>query len=1380
MKVINRFIMLSLVFLLCLTYTNVFAGDKSSIEDKIDTESDFVGTITFNRDGRLKGYPDLYHNLTNQAVHPGVGDYMVYDILFEGNGRRGRGFCVYPELGAYTQNTVNCGKVSPQMFPRSYYAAYYYWDEIKSDRKLMDFVMRMSGIMDKDAGLNDKRLKWCEGKNLKDYPECEEQKDVPEGETRYCDTAKGSTDFRCKRWSWTGLSQAQTDLESAFVISWQHGVSGAALDPARGQEDYVFRGPTTDRGYEILKEVNNHVDEVKENWHVDYNSKDTSGGGSTTKIKEGNFTRITRLDPDGENLKTGTFLIESKTGEDLGDITVTVKNGKLDTIQEWNGTAGIIKVTADEKCKPEIHIKLGKPVNKCPSNKWITKEITNGCTEWIEPCSPKPTSVCDAKNHCTTVTKTVCTPHKYTCPKKICVSADNNNEVELNTDYAFENENYELDSSIPSEYLVDEELINTFNPQEGKPELELYYCSIDGKMQQSYIVVVDGNTDEDIYTDLNIICQPCEVGDCHQVKTPDEINASEIHNCCDGLDSYASQAALDELFCTDTTLKVSGYKKNCNADLYLDKDFESNVYCKQYCGATITYNIPGPTRAKADAYFWFAKNKEGDFTGPTFHEYKRCRTIIEYNKWNSDYESKVSTIIGNYSEYQENKAQQAMWEEMNNHHSYTEVGNQTISCTAYFKEKKCHWDSDAGPCNSWKSLHSCCPSALQSANPNSTCTCPQNDTYCDGHTGGNVCDTNEDTSDPYEEYVDTYKVPEYNVTDPVRRAYLYYKYERQLSMGNNTYNGAKVVGTGLPEDKGTFYEHKVYDDYLTDYNSKHDAAYKAAQSFIDNHGYSTGYDDNGSYVDCGNTTADSLPNLIYVTDKISHYAKLAQQANDKYSSNVGNLHKLQESLNQCGGKYNGYSDVDPSSLYIEQGVKDRVKLNKEPILDFKYYQEYRDSESGELFGQTITVPFSYVDANGNKYTNPSDSNKHCIYEVESSLVDSAPGWVFWNKTGWKDDNYSINDIGTNQTGMRTIKNYDFKDSIPGYSLSFNAYAGNNNNGVYWTSRKYTTDAVGHMTCRWSDDKSNDVYNLIPNGTVIVDTNYDTGNLSDLGPKYVGREGTYVAFKTARAGMFEVYYTMKNIDEPFKSAMNLPGETCSAKSGGQVNTTKLEDQEVNLTCYIEIPDDGIIIQDCTKVPGCPVECCNTNTRVCGIGENCTKECSCVVISNALEYKEVDTANMFPNKESEQYKDNEGYAWNWYKGPNGQEVMKRITDDAKTDKTYSKNNITYSFTLKPSDIRAIRAYNKAMIKSGGYGNFDMDCGPEANKTYAYGEAVKPVSKCKSNFITAISGVKELNYGTGRLLLHTNNMNLDEVRKNWKVFEYDANGKLKNSGA
>jgi hypothetical protein len=72
-----------------------------------------------------------------------------------------------------------------------------------------------------------------------------------------------------------------------------------------------------------------------------------------------------------------------------------------------------------------------------------------------------------------------------------------------------------------------------------------------------------------------------------------------------------------------------------------------------------------------------------------------------------------------------------------------------------------------------------------------------------------------------------------------------------------------------------------------------------------------------------------------------------------------------------------------------------------------------------------------------------------------------------------------------------------------------------------------------------------------------------------------------------------------------------------------------------------------------------------------------------------------------------------------------------------------------------LKAIKEYNKSRVNYGGYTDFNMDCTLNGN---AY-------VKCKSKFLTAISGGQSVPSDNGKTLaLSTSNVNIQEVRNNW----------------
>ena len=413
-------------------------------------------------------------------------------------------------------------------------------------------------------------------------------------------------------------------------------------------------------------------------------------------------------------------------------------------------------------------------------------------------------------------------------------------------------------------------------------------------------------------------------------------------------------------------------------------------------------------------------------------------------------------------------------------------------------------------------------------------------------------------------------------------------------------------------------------------------------------------------------------------------------------------------------------------------IKSKVQFNSEPEMEFSYNQVYMN-DLGKLTSQELKIDFEKVD------------NK-CVYETFDSLDKPDKNSEDWNKNwdiiGIYDSRYSAN-YGGGSLHVDTLKNINQSGSAVGSISSIKG-------SVESIGKMFTIDAVGHMSCRWQDSPKNKTYTLIPRGIVVTSESI-TGNIKDLGEQYTEREGTYQIVKTHAKGKFETYFTLRNIaDGVFDDIIHEGGQTCAERDASiHAQPDKSKPEGVNTTCYIEVENNGFTLYDCTQN-----ETIAKNDDVdnkCCTNGNCTG-------SGVLEYKEVDPANLLPN--IDQYKDDPGYAWNWLKAEGAQQVLKDIQQKAADDKTYSKEELTYSFTLTPKALKEIRAYNKAVTKKGGYTDFNMDC-----KKETYNGATVLV-QCKSKFLNAISGKGALPYGDGQKLdMNVSNKDLyNESRKDW----------------
>ena len=156
-----------------------------------------------------------------------------------------------------------------------------------------------------------------------------------------------------------------------------------------------------------------------------------------------------------------------------------------------------------------------------------------------------------------------------------------------------------------------------------------------------------------------------------------------INNCCaDGTISEAHEYDLDDLFCDANGLGVKNFKEKCDADYYEATDTKlEDEYCKMYCTERVSVEIPGALTAISGRYFKLAETSKG--TKSAYIEgYKRCRVVIQYQAWEEDYVSTVENQIESYNKFQEDKANELMYEDaIKTEKSETKTSNITCGCS---------------------------------------------------------------------------------------------------------------------------------------------------------------------------------------------------------------------------------------------------------------------------------------------------------------------------------------------------------------------------------------------------------------------------------------------------------------------------------------------------------------------------------------------------------------------------------------------------------------------------------------------------------------------------------------------------------------------------
>ena len=155
--------------------------------------------------------------------------------------------------------------------------------------------------------------------------------------------------------------------------------------------------------------------------------------------------------------------------------------------------------------------------------------------------------------------------------------------------------------------------------------------------------------------------------------------------------------------------------------------------------------------------------------------------------------------------------------------------------------------------------------------------------------------------------------------------------------------------------------------------------------------------------------------------------------------------------------------------------------------------------------------------------------------------------------------------------------------------------------------------------------------------------------------------------------------------------NLPADKKCSVNGTHVNFGALT-QDVGYVCaYVNNCDNcdvscsigGCDLHECTG-PDCPVKC-----KTCIFDGNNT----------TFKYRTISLNNVFPNTCSESNKNNcryEGYNWNFGNSPRTPTNLKaqKTVEEIETlgEKAYENDNLEYSYTLTPANLRALRDYNR----------------------------------------------------------------------------------------
>lgn len=397
-------------------------------------------------------------------------------------------------------------------------------------------------------------------------------------------------------------------------------------------------------------------------------------------------------------------------------------------------------------------------------------------------------------------------------------------------------------------------------------------------------------------------------------------------------------------------------------------------------------------------------------------------------------------------------------------------------------------------------------------------------------------------------------------------------------------------------------------------------------------------------------------------------------------------------------------DLDKCDNYFVKydGADAKKGYRFDPEVNFQYSEIYKD-ELGILQDSISTVEF----------------DKDCEYKIILNEADDVPE---------TSPDYYSKIYGESKTNLRDFKVIDLTYDSNGSQLS------ERYDVPYEADKKFSTDAKYHAICKWNE-KSEQVHTLVPSGIVSKD---ESLNMTI-------HDKEYRLYITTLEGKYQTYWNISglghngSLDNMFKENSK---NTCANQPA--------KDSEAALTCTLKVVRSIMFTGTCEA---------ENETNTVTSKEECTPAES---EFTAFSFKIVDAVDLFPSGTNTE---NGEIGQNWTQESDGKKALEEIQEKAKNDTIFAPQNVSYSFRLSSTDMKAIKAYNvekEQDINAGGYSDFDFNC--ECPKEVITNSLVEPktCTKCKSNFITALSnGSIKYNGSEHKISAWNSNHKIEDIR-------------------
>lgn len=562
-----------------------------------------------------------------------------------------------------------------------------------------------------------------------------------------------------------------------------------------------------------------------------------------------------------------------------------------------------------------------------------------------------------------------------------------------------------------------------------------------------------------------------------------------IHNCCyEGTESWAKEYDLNDLFCKyeKNPLVVDHYWAKCKTETYIDEKMTGNLndYCKIYCTERVLVELPGAITATSGRYFKLTNNSKGK-PSPYVEGAKRCRTIIDYDKWHKDYLTIVKKEIEQYHLFQYNKA---------NELAYSQAIDGKEAKTLDINIS-CSWTHTGNT----------------SCNYTGTCTDPTTNT-------STSCQQTDNPS-----FSEPYAAP-----TPYSATLNYYYYSKYNSPKTYTFYHKVKIDDTLEKEPNIHKAVKIKYDKKEEFNisplnwsatkgvdPKTQSPWTGGETYYNTWNNKTEtrtYTGQCSISITWKLVCNSMPAFTTkdVYELRDNHKVAADNAQNAYNSATETAENLEKDINKCDyyfdkERHNGYGTYE--------GLNKEENYKFEPNFGGMEYTQVYLNDYGSLLEEKNQILFN----GGCQIYGPELPEKpEGLSDYDDALIEHQ---------------YSTNArFGAGEEEMEDFKKLPlaWQETTTG----FEQYR----HEIYKANKKFTQDARYIAKCEWNEP-DNTKYTLVPSGEVTVGTSNVTLN-----------DRQYYVYLTTLDGTYDTRWLLSRLgtNGKFDSFFAENGQTCSTR------------------------------------------------------------------------------------------------------------------------------------------------------------------------------------------------------------------------------------------